>query len=69
MGIAGVDCWKIAEGKLVLVPAEDRLAAIARDHKGAMAGGLFYRETEGFETMISRLAIAQTKINGALNFK
>lgn len=61
---AGVDYGQIAEGKLVLVPAEDRLAAIAKDHKDAVDGGMFFYLQSDFNSIIARLKSAQNEING-----
>lgn len=62
--VAGVDYEQIARGKLVLVPTEDRLAAIAKDHKDAMDGGMFFYPQSDFNSIIARLKSAQNEING-----
>lgn len=62
--VTGVDYEQIAEGKLVLVPAEDRLAAIAKDHKDAVDGGMFFYLQSDFNSIIARLKSTQNEING-----
>ncbi|WP_323813580.1 nucleotidyl transferase AbiEii/AbiGii toxin family protein [Cellvibrio sp. NN19] len=64
--VAGVDYGQIAEGKLVLVPAEDRLAAIAEDHKEAADGGMFFYPQSDFNSIIARLENAQNTINRSI---
>jgi len=64
--VPGVDYTHIINGKLVLVPAEDRLAAIAKDHKDAVDGGMFFGMPDKFEEIIGRLQKAQHKINNKL---
>lgn len=62
--VTGVDYEQIANGKLVLVPAEDRLAAIAKDHGDALNGGMFFYLQSDFNSIIARLKSAQNEING-----
>lgn len=64
--VTGVDYRQIAEGKLVLVPAEERLAAIAKDHKDAMDGGMFFYTPIGFEEIQKNLLVMQNSLNKSL---
>lgn len=61
--VSGVDYEKIIEGRLALVPMEDRLAAIAKDHKDAVVGGMFFCFPSDFESIISKLKEVQNIIN------
>jgi len=62
----GVDYNQIIEGKLVLVPTEGRLAAITKDHKDAVDGGMFFDSPSDFGIIHKNLLAAQLGINKAI---
>ncbi len=63
----GVDYTAVLRGGLKLIPESERLAGIARDHKAAIAGRMFYvnRQPDSFEQIIDRIANAQDRLNKA----
>ena len=63
----GVSFEAVLEGKLVLVPEDDRLDHIAADHTAAIKGRMFFGVPDDFETIIFRLREAQDKINAGIN--
>ena len=65
--VAGVDYMQIARGKLVLIPAEDRLASIAKDHKSAVDGGMFFSAPDSFSEIVERLLKSQNTYNACLS--
>lgn len=65
--VAGVDYEQIATGKLVLIPDEDRLVSVAKDHEEAIGGGMFFGQTDKFEDVINRLTIFENLINKNVN--
>lgn len=65
--VTGVDYGQIAKGKLVLVPAEDRLADIAKDHKDAVDGGMFFSAPDSFSEIVERLLKNQNTYNACLS--
>jgi hypothetical protein len=62
----GVDYKQIAAGKLVLVPIGDRLAAIAKDHKDAVDGGMFFSAPNAFSEIVDSLIKNQNIYNACL---
>ena len=60
----GVDYREVLHNNLILVPSETgRLASIAKDHKKAIDGGMFFHRPDDFDEIIARLAEAQNRIN------
>ena len=67
MGTKGVRFEAVLEGKLVLVPEDERLDQIADDHTAAIEGRIFFGIPDDFDTIISRLREAQDKINAGIS--
>ena len=62
----GVSFEAVLEGKMVLIPEDDRLEQIAADHTAAIEGRMFFGVPDDFGTIISRLREAQDKINAGI---
>lgn len=62
----GVDYEQVSAGNLSLIPAADRIDAIARDHQEAIEGRMFFGMPEKFEKIIERLRIAESNIKKQL---
>lgn len=63
----GVTFEAVLEGKLVLVPEDDRLNQIADDHMTAIEGRMFFGVPDDFDTIISRLRGAQDDVNSGIS--
>lgn len=62
--VAGVDYTQVARGGLRLVPEDaERLDGIAKDHQIAIAGGMFFKDPDGFDKIIERLKQVQDEFN------
>ncbi len=61
----GVDYGQALSGGLMLVPGEERLISIAKDHQAAISGGMFFNSPDDFEKIINRIKTAQDDINAA----
>ncbi|MFK4754659.1 nucleotidyl transferase AbiEii/AbiGii toxin family protein [Oceanobacter antarcticus] len=61
----GVDYELALQGELTLVPAAERLAGIASDHKAAIQGRMFFvrRQPDDFDQIVERISRAQDVIN------
>jgi len=59
----GVDYGLVARGGLQLIPSEERLKGIEKDHQEAINGGMFYGYPDNFDSIIERLRVAQDGIN------
>ena len=62
----GVSFEAVLEGKLVLVPEDDRLDQISADHTAAIEGRMFFGIPDDFAAIISRLREAQDGINAGI---
>jgi hypothetical protein len=60
---AGVNYQLILQGELILVPDSAILNSIAKDHKQAVSGGMFFTTPDTFNIIIQRLEAAQQSIN------
>lgn len=63
----GVDYKQIISGNLVLIPAEERCLAIARDHNAAVDGGMFFNQPSTFKNIENKLLAAQISLNKAIS--
>ena len=59
----GVDYETILTGDLLLIPDEERLLDIAKDHENAIKGGMFFTTPDSFSVILKRLKLVQDKIN------
>ena len=59
----GVNYEDALNGKLQLIPEQQRLNAISLDHQTAIDGGMFFNEPADFDSIINRIQAAQEKIN------
>jgi len=59
----GVDYGLVLSGELKLVPDEERLAGIAKDHQAAIDGGMFFSVPDDFGVIINRVRKTQESIN------
>jgi Nucleotidyl transferase AbiEii toxin, Type IV TA system len=62
----GVDYKQILNGNLILIPNKNRLAAIAKDHKDAVNGRMFFSQLTDFKDIENSLMAVQADINKAL---
>jgi len=62
----GVDYETILSGELLLIPNEERLTDIARDHENSIKGGMFFTTPDSFAIIIERLKFTQDQINQKL---
>ena len=59
----GVDYEAILAGELLLLPDEERLPAIEKDHENAIKGGMFFTTPDSFADILERLKFTQDQIN------
>jgi hypothetical protein len=59
----GVDYEAILESRLLLIPDEERLTDIAKDHESAIKGGMFFTTPDPFTAILERLKLTQEQIN------
>jgi len=59
----GVNYESILAGELLLIPDEERLLDIAKDHENAIKGGMFFTTPDPFIVILDRLKLAQNQIN------
>lgn len=59
----GVDYDTILSGNLVLIPEDQRLKGIEKDHDTAVSGGMFFSHPDKFVDIVKRLNMAQANIN------
>lgn len=59
----GVNYEAILEGNILLIPDEQRVVDIAKDHENAIKGGMFFTTPESFSMILERLKLTQDKIN------
>ncbi|WP_409525542.1 nucleotidyl transferase AbiEii/AbiGii toxin family protein [Nitrincola sp. MINF-07-Sa-05] len=62
----GVDYMAIHDGRLMLIPKDERLESIAEDHQFAVDSGMFFVKPASFDVIVERLRTAQDTINTAL---
>ncbi|MFC4701517.1 nucleotidyl transferase AbiEii/AbiGii toxin family protein [Glaciecola siphonariae] len=60
---SGVDYEAVLVGELLLIPNEERLKNIEKDHEDAVKGGMFFTETDSFAEILGRLKKNQDRIN------
>ena len=60
---SGVDYEAILTGELLLIPSEERLKDIEKDHEYAVKGGMFFTTPDSFPDILDRLKQNQEKIN------
>lgn len=59
----GVDYRLASNGGIKLIPDDDRLKGIARDHQDAVDGGMFFSTPDNFDAIVERLRKIQGEIN------
>jgi hypothetical protein len=59
----GVDYEAILAGELLLIPDEERLLDIEKDHKNAIRGRMFFTTPDSFSVILDRLKLSQDQIN------
>ena len=59
----GVNYESILAGELLLIPDEERLLDIAKDHENAIKGGMFFTTPDPFIVILDRLKRTQNQIN------
>lgn len=59
----GVNYEAILAGGLLLIPDEERLTDIGKDHENAIKGGMFFTTPDSFTIILERLKLTQDQIN------
>ena len=59
----GVDYQEVLNGQLKLIPDVERLVGISKDHHNAVRGNMFFNTPDGFDQIIERLSVIESKIN------